>query len=110
MAFRLISMACLLLATVPGLASAQTAQNEQLKQVVSNLRACVRTHAPTAQAAGIKTTGEAVEFFRKMCNPPLTLGENADLGENDVRAIPPGTFRIAIIEEWTTLIEEARPR
>jgi len=95
----------LLLATLPWSVSAQTAHNEKLRQVVSNLRACVRAYAPTAQAAGVQTTSDAVNFFIKTCSPPLS-----DLAPENVGAIPPGTLRIAIGDEWTAFIEETRTR
>jgi len=124
MAFRLMSTACLLLATMSLPVSAQTTQDEKLAQVLSKLRACVRTNAPAAQQAGIKTIGEAAEFFQKKCFPPLvfSLGQNTDAGQNTspgqiteldlkgVGAMPPGIYRRVVSEEWTAAIEEARPR
>ena len=49
----------LLLATVPWSVSAQTAQNENLKEVISNRRACVRTYAPAAQALELFLVAQA---------------------------------------------------
>jgi len=95
----------LLLATVPLSVSAQTGQNEKLRQVVSNLKACVRGYAATAQAAGVQTTGDAVDFFIKTCGPSLS-----DLAPENVGAIPPGMLRIAIRDEWAAFIEETHTR
>jgi hypothetical protein len=55
----------LLLAALPGSAGAQTAPNEKLAQVISKLGSCVRTHAPAAQAAGMRNSGDAINFFLK---------------------------------------------
>jgi hypothetical protein len=95
----------LLLATVPLSVSAQTPQNEQRRQVISNLKACVRTHAPEAQAAGVQTIGDPVNYFIRVCSPPIT-----DLDPAKVGAIPPGIFRVTIREEWNTITEGTRTR
>jgi hypothetical protein len=93
----------LLLATVPWSVSAQTVENDKLQQIVSNLRACVRANAPTAHAAGVLATSDAVDFFIKMCG--TTLNDLTNVG-----AVPPGLFRVAIRNEWNAFIEETRPR
>jgi hypothetical protein len=95
----------LLLATVSWSVSAQTGQSDKLRQIVSNLKACVRTYAPKARAAGVQTSSDAVNFFAKTCGPPLN-----ELAPADVGAIPPGLFRIAISREWDAFIEETRSR
>jgi hypothetical protein len=76
-------------------ASAQTAQDQNLQQVISKLRACVQTHASSARMAGMKDTDDIFDFFFKKCGPPVS-----DLDPARVGAIPPGTFRRAIGEEW----------
>ena len=93
----------LLLVTVPLSASAQTTQSENLGQVISRLRTCVRTYAPAAQAAGVQMTGDAFKFFTDKCDPPLS-----DLAPTDVGAVPPGIFRLAISEEWVAFVGEKR--
>ena len=112
----------LLLATVPWSASAQTAaQNENLLQVTSKLKTCVRTYAPAAQAAGVQKTGDAINFFIKTCTPPVGVFANAGaapagpgmLSLSDlanVGAMPPGMFRRVIGEEWASFVEETRTR
>lgn len=95
-AIRLRTALALLFLTASWPVLAQPEQNEKLRQVISDLRACVRTHAPRAQAAGIRTTSEAVEFFSGKCGPPLS-----DLAPADVGTVPPGSFRHAIVEAWT---------
>jgi type II secretory pathway pseudopilin PulG len=88
----------LLLTTVSWSASAQTAQNEQLRQVISNLKTCVRMRAPEAQANGVDTTGDAVEYLVRTCSPRVTELEN-------VGAVPPGIFRITIDEECAAFVK-----
>jgi hypothetical protein len=115
----------LLLATAPWSVSAQTAQNENLKEVISRLSACVRTYAPAARAAGMQNTGDAINFFIETCTPPLTVDSLINAGAapplprpgmlslNDfanVGAIPPGVFRRAIGEEWVDFVEQTRTR
>lgn len=87
----------LLFAFVPLLASAQTAQNEQLRQVISNLKSCVRTHAAEAQAAGVRASS-AADYFARMCAP------SADV--ESVGATPLGLFRTTINAEWDAFIKE----
>jgi hypothetical protein len=93
----------LLLVTVPWSVSAQTTQSENLRQVISRLRTCVRTYAPAAQAAGLQMTGDAFKFFTDKCGPPLS-----DLAPTNVGAVPPGILRRAISEEWTDFASEKR--
>ena len=114
----------LLLAIAPWSASAQSAQNENLKEVISKLRACVRTYAPAAQAAGMQTTSDAINFFIETCTPPLTVSALNDPGAAprprpgalsltdyaNVGALPPGMFRRVIGEEWAAFVEETRAR
>ena len=101
--------------------SAQTAaQSENLLQVISKLKTCVRTYAP-AQAARAQSTSDAINFFIKKCTPPLGDLTNAGaapagpgmLSLSDlanVGAIPPGMFRRVIGEEWADFVEQTRTR
>ena len=102
----------LLLATVPWSVRAQTTQSENLRQFVSELKACVRAHAPAAQAAGVQTTSDAVDFFIKACIPPVRLSDlvSANAASADLGAVPPGMFRHVIGDEWAALMEEKRTR
>lgn len=115
----------LLLATVPWSVSAQTAQNENLKEVISKLRACVRTYAPAVQAVGMQKTSDAINFFIETCTPPLSVIDLTNAGAApppprpgmlspsdfaNVGAVPPGIFRRAIGEEWAAFVEETRTR
>jgi hypothetical protein len=105
----------LLLATVSWPVSAQTAaQNENLLQLLSKLRICVRANAPAAHAAGMKNTSDATDFLIKRCIPPLVLLGDADaapprpgmLSQSDfgnVGAMPPGILRRVVGEEWGML-------
>ena len=90
----------LVLAMVPCSVSAQAPQNEQLRQVISNLKACVRTHAPEAQSVGVAKTDDPINYFIRVCSPPI-----ADLDPARVGAIPPGIFRVAIREEWNAITQ-----
>lgn len=112
----------LLLATVPWSVSAQTAaQNENLLQLLSKLKSCVRANAPAAQAAGMKNTSDATDFFIKTCIPPIVFpGDSAAapprpgmLSQSDfanMGATPPGILRRVVGEEWASFVEEARTR
>jgi hypothetical protein len=95
----------LLLAIVPWSASAQIGQHEKLDEIIAGLRACVRTHAPEAQATAAKGIGNTVDYLIKVCSPPIT-----DLDPAKVGAVPPGLFRVAITEEWNTIAGETRAR
>jgi hypothetical protein len=112
---QLRTVIALLLATVPWSVLAQTAQDENLKEVISKLRACVRTYAPAAQAAGMQNTSDAINFFIETCTPPLTVSALINPGAAprprpgmlslsdyaNVGAVPPpGIFRRVIGEEW----------
>ena len=89
----------LLLATLSWSASAQTAQDQNLQQVISALRTCVQTNAPSAQTAGVQDTEDVFDFFFKKCGPALS-----DLDPAKVGAIPPGIFRRAVGEEWRAFV------
>lgn len=112
MALRLIALTCLVLPTLSGPLSAQTEQDEKLKQVISNLHACVRANAPDAEAAGIPKSGELIEFFKKRCLPLLvfTPGQDVDPSLRGLGALPPGIYPRSILEEWAIWTREARPR
>lgn len=94
----------LLLVAAALLVSAR-AENDRLRQVVSNLKACVRTYAPTAKAAGVETGGDAVNFLIETCSPPPS-----HLAPEKVGAIPPGLLRGAVRDEWNAFIQDAQPR
>jgi hypothetical protein len=84
----------LLLATLLWPVSAQTAQNVNLNEEISKLRACARARAPEAQAAGVRTSDEAANYFFEACIPVLGLflmGSDVDL-------------RIAFSEEWNAFM------
>jgi hypothetical protein len=117
------TIVALLIAIAPWSVSAQTTPDDRLKEVVSKLRACVRTYAPSARAAGIQNTGDAINLFIETCTPPisilgnlsapparpgmLTLNDFADIGG---AAQLPGGFRRVVGEEWTAFVEETRAR
>jgi hypothetical protein len=112
----------LLLVSVPWSVSAQTAaQNENLQQVISKLKTCVRTYAPDAQTVGVEKTDDAINFFIKTCIPPLGHLANAGAAPlrpgmlslsdlDNVGAVPPGLFRRVVGEEWAAFVEETRAR
>lgn len=95
----------LLLAIVPWSASAQIGQHEKLDEVIAGIRACVRAHAPEAQAAAAKGVSDTVDYLMRVCSPPIT-----DLDPAKVGAVPPGILRVAIAEEWNTITGETRTR
>jgi len=94
----------LFLATLTLSASAQTPQDQNLQQVISKLRACVQTNAPSAQAAGVQDTDDVSDFFLGICGPPLS-----DLDPAQVGAVPPGIFRRAVAEQWHAFIGVCEP-
>src|SRR5581483_9674646 len=49
--------------------SAQVTKRDRLDQVTANLSACVQTYAPAASAAGVRTTKDAVDYFKRICMP-----------------------------------------
>jgi hypothetical protein len=109
----------LLLATLLWPVSAQTAQNENLNQYISKLRACARAHAPEAQAAGVRTPNEAANYFFKVCVLVVGLilmGSDVDQKKRldddlkEVGPLPPGIIRIAFREEWAAFIENTGSR
>ncbi|MGJ4923971.1 hypothetical protein ACQR0Y_25165 [Bradyrhizobium oligotrophicum] len=93
-----------LLVTAALLVSAR-AENDNLRQVVSNLKACVRTYAPTVKAAGFRTADDAVNLFIERCGPRASF-----LAPENVGAIPPGLLRDAVRDEWSAFIGDAQPR
>ena len=109
----------LLLAIVLWPVSAQTAQNENLNEEISKLRACARAHAPEAQAPGVRTPDEAANYFFKACIPVLGLflmGSDLDQKKRldddpkEVGTLTPGIIRIAFREEWAAFIERTDKR
>jgi hypothetical protein len=109
----------LLLATLLWPVSAQTAQNVNLNEFISKLRACAQAHAPEAQAAGVRTPDEASNYFVKVCVPVLGLflmGSEVDQKKRldddlkEVAALPPGIIRITFREEWAAFIERTDKR
>jgi hypothetical protein len=93
----------LLLAVVAASAAARAEQDQSLGQVISRLRACVQTNAPSARAIGMQTTADASNFFLGVCGPPPN-----DLGQ--IGAVPPGIFRRVVGEEWRAFVDAAVPR
>ena len=114
----------ILLATMSWSVSAQTAQNEKLNEVISKLRACVRTYAPAAQAAGTQNTRDATNFLIETCLPPFRMSDllnpgaassprSGALSPSDlanVGAIAPGLFRHVIGEELSEIFDQTRAR
>lgn len=80
-------------------------QDDKLRQVVADLKACVRTQALTARASGIQTSDDAINLLFKACAPLPS-----DLAPEKVGVLPPGLLRIAIRDEWNAFIERTRPR
>jgi hypothetical protein len=108
---------------VPWSVLAQTTQDENLKAVISKLRACVRTYAPAAQTAGMQNAGDAINFFIETCSPGISTivnprAENSSpppgaLSPSDFAntgAVAPGIFRRVIGKEWAAFVEETRAR
>lgn len=69
----------------------------------SHFRACVRLHAPDAQAAGVRTAEDAASYAMKACMPMfgIFLDTNASSkAEILEEAPPPGSYRVILREEW----------
>ncbi len=95
-----------LLTLLPQL-SAQTHHGEQPS--VSRFRACVRLHAPDAQAAGVRTPEDAASYAMKACMPlfGIFLDPNASSkAEVLEEVLPPGIFRAVLKEEWRDFVEQ----
>jgi hypothetical protein len=117
------TLIALLFVTVPWSVSGDTAQDENLKAVISKLKACVRTYTPAAEAAAM-ANADAVHFFIETCTPPLTVSALINPGAvpsprpgmlsqsdfADLGPVPPGIFRRVISEEWAAFVEETRAR
>jgi hypothetical protein len=94
-----------LLLMLPWSVAAQTPRPDT--PYAANFRACVRSHAADAQAAGVRTANEVMDYFEKVClpsfseilqgssntSPPL---DNIPMGE----AVQPGLLRVIVKEEW----------
>ena len=63
--------ATLLLATIWSAPVQSAGDTDRWQPVISNLRACVRSNAPTAQIAGLRTMSEAVDFLYRQCSASL---------------------------------------
>ena len=99
-----------LLLMLPSRASAQGDQAEQPS--ISSLRACVRAHAADAQAAGVRTPGEAENYFIRQCVPlvGMSLNPNNLPTKDDDRPLAPGIYRKVIKDEWSAFLEGANRR
>lgn len=86
-------------------AVAQPAQNEKLQQLLASYRTCVRTTAPAAYAEGARTTGAAANYFFSKCASPESGFDLTGVG-----AMPPGSLRYIVIEEWGEFIGEVPNR
>lgn len=95
---------------LPSPASAEADQVEQPS--VSSLRACVRAHAADAQAAGVRTPGEAENYFIRQCLPlvGMFLNPNNLPTKVDDRSLAPGIYRRVIEDEWSAFLEGANRR
>lgn len=88
---------------------AASAQAEEAS--VSRLRSCIRAHAADAQAAGVRTPGEAENYFIRQCIPLFGLFLNSNnLPTRDDGPLPPGIYRTTIEEEWRAFLERSNPR
>ena len=94
--------AALSLVIAPSVSLAQPSSDK----VILTLRTCVRENAPAAQSAGVQTVDEAIEFFHCRCNGELSTA----LAKPNVGAVPPGSFRLVIREEWTAFNAHAGNR
>lgn len=87
--------------------SAQTHHGEQPS--VSRFRACVRLHAPDAQAAEVRTLEDAASYAMKACIPlfGIFLDPNASSkAEVLEEVLPPGVYRAVLREEWGNFVEQ----
>jgi hypothetical protein len=105
-ALRATVLASLLI--LPFSAAAQTPRDE--KPYVSEFRACVRSHTTDAQAAGVRTENQAVDYAIKTCAPlfGVFLGSGSTSSPTSSTpagdALPPGLFRVIVRQEWGDFI------
>jgi hypothetical protein len=93
------------LLTLSSQLSAQTHHGEQPS--VSRFRACVRSHAPDAQAAGVRTAEDAARYAMKACMPLVGLFLDPNASRNaEVEVLPPGIYRAVLREEWGDFVEQ----
>ncbi|MBR0757810.1 hypothetical protein JQ604_37000 [Bradyrhizobium jicamae] len=81
-------------------ANAQSDGRDKIETIVSDLRACARTNAESAKAAGIAAANDAFAHLYSRCQSMI----EDDLKRLAPVAIPPGLFRIVLRDEWTTFI------
>jgi hypothetical protein len=84
-----------------------------LQQHLSDLQACVRSHAAEVYALGIRATGDAEEHLIKRCISLNDLFASTKLSERPVPKVPalrPGILRITVREEWAAFLNAASGR
>jgi hypothetical protein len=54
-----------------------------------------------ARSAGVTTTSEATEFFRRQCEPVVMH----HIAQANGLAVPPGLFHLIIRKEWAEISE-----
>jgi hypothetical protein len=63
---------------------------------------------PLARAAGIHSTGDAISFFRRLCE--ISLQEDIEKADAGAVHVAPGRLRVAIEEQWRKLEPENTSR
>jgi hypothetical protein len=75
-------------------------------ELKSTLRSCVRAHAQEAESAGVSTPNDAAEFFLQACDGEIF----AAMKRLNPPAVPPGSFRYLIYDEWKAITANRQQR
>jgi hypothetical protein len=111
----IIAVAAAFLLTAGPSFGQQAHDDEPLQQLLSGLRACVRSHAAGAYALGVRATRDAEEHLLNRCGKTVLNDLFGSIAVNDraisrVSAVPPGIFRVIVREEWAAFLESASGR
>jgi hypothetical protein len=90
--------AALVLFALAAPASAQPADDTaKFQPAILNLRGCIRSSAPAAFIAEVRTYDQALSYFLGRCYPPFSEAL-ARLNASDAAT---GSYRLIVREEWT---------
>jgi hypothetical protein len=111
----IIAVAAAFLLTAGPSFGQQAHDDGPLQQLLSGLRACVRSHAAGVYALDIRATRDAEELLLNRCGKTvlndlfgsIVLNERAT---SKVPAVPPGIFRATVREEWAAFLDGASGR
>jgi hypothetical protein len=91
----------------------QAVDDGALQQHVSDLRACVQSHAAEVYALGIIATRDAEQILLKKCISLDDLFASIKLSERPTTkppVVPPGIYRMTVREEWAAFLNGASGR